>query len=123
MLNWDEYGKEENSTPPVTAEVKSEPEAKSAEVQAPKTETIQQEENSTSVENPNIGEGSRAAAARKARLSAVAANDVVDVRVVDGLVLKARVAVTSAMVNKRRGLNMVGNDSTSETSSPSIVFG
>ena len=66
MLNWDEYGKEENSTPPVTAEVKSEPEAKSAEVQAPKTETIQQEENSTSVENPNIGEGSRAAAARKA---------------------------------------------------------
>ena len=66
MLNWDEYGKEEKSTPPVTAEVKSEPEAKSAEVQAPKTETIQQEENSTSVENPNIGEGSRAAAARKA---------------------------------------------------------
>ena len=66
MLNWDEYGKEENSTPPVTAEVKSEPEAKSADVQAPKTETTQQEENSTSVENPNIGEGSRAAAARKA---------------------------------------------------------
>ena len=65
MLNWDEYGKEENSTPPATAEVKSEPITQSTEVQIPKTEPVQSKD-STSVENSVIGEGSRAAAARKA---------------------------------------------------------
>jgi len=65
MLNWDEYEKEENSTPPVTTEVKSEPIAQNAEEQTPKTEAVKPEE-SKLVENSSIGEGSRAAAARKA---------------------------------------------------------
>jgi len=66
MLNWDEYGKEENPTPPVTAEVKTEPVLQSKELQSPKKDTDQQKERSTSANNSNIGEGSRAAAARKA---------------------------------------------------------
>tara|TARA_Y100000817_G_scaffold258089_1_gene211737 strand:+ start:1748 stop:3022 length:1275 start_codon:yes stop_codon:yes gene_type:complete len=66
MLNWDEYGKEENPTPPVTAEVKTEPVLQSKELQSPKKDTDQQKERSTSADNSNIGEGSRAAAARKA---------------------------------------------------------
>ena len=66
MLNWDEYGKEENPTPPVTAEVKTEPASQSKGMQSPKKDTDQQKERSTSVDNSNIGEGSRAAAARKA---------------------------------------------------------
>ena len=66
MLNWDEYGKEENTTPPVTAEVKTEPASQSNGMQSPKKDTDQQKERSTSVDNSNIGEGSRAAAARKA---------------------------------------------------------
>ena len=66
MLNWDEYGKEENPTPPVTAEVKTEPVLQSKELQSPKKDTDQQKERSTSADNSNIGEASRAAAARKA---------------------------------------------------------
>ncbi len=66
MLNWDEYGKEENPTPPVTAEVKTEPASQSKELQSSKKDTDQQKERSTSVDNSNIREGSRAAAARKA---------------------------------------------------------
>jgi len=66
MLNWDEYGKEENPKPPVTAEVKTEPASQSKELQSPKKDTDQEKERSTSVDNSNIGEGSRAAAARKA---------------------------------------------------------
>ena len=66
MLNWDEYGKEENPTPPVATEVKTEPVSQSKELQSPKKEPVQPEGKSTSVDNSNIGEGSRAAAARKA---------------------------------------------------------
>ena len=66
MLNWDEYGKEENPTPPVTAEVKTEPVLQSKELKSPKKDIDQQKERSTSADNSNIGEGSRAAAARKA---------------------------------------------------------
>ena len=66
MLNWDEYGKEENSTPPVATEVKREPEFQSKELQSSKKDADQEKERSTSVDNSNIGEGSRAAAARKA---------------------------------------------------------
>ena len=66
MLNWDEYGKEENPTPPVAKEVKTEPASQSKELQSPKKDTNQKKERSTSVDNSNIGEGSRAAAARKA---------------------------------------------------------
>ena len=66
MLNWDEYGKEENPTPPLATEVKTEPASQSKELQSPKKDTDQEKERSTSVDNSNIGEGSRAAAARKA---------------------------------------------------------
>ena len=66
MLNWDEYGKEEKPTPPVATEVKTEPASQSKELQSPKKDTNQEKERSTSVDNSNIGEGSRAAAARKA---------------------------------------------------------
>ena len=66
MLNWDEYGKEENPTPPVTTEVKTETASQSKELQSPKKDTDQEKERSISVDNSNIGEGSRAAAARKA---------------------------------------------------------
>ena len=66
MLNWDEYGKEENPTPPVATEVKTEPATQSKELQSPMKGTDQEKERSTSVDNSNIGEGSRAAAARKA---------------------------------------------------------
>ena len=66
MLNWDEYGKEENPTLPVATEVKTEPASQSKELQSPKKDTDQEKERSTSVDNSNIGEGSRAAAARKA---------------------------------------------------------
>ena len=66
MLNWDEYGKEENPTPPVATEVKTEPASQNKELQSPKKGTDQEKERSTSVDNSNIGEGSRAAAARKA---------------------------------------------------------
>ena len=66
MLNWDEYGKEENPTPPVATELKTEPASQSKELQSPKKDTDQEKERSTSVDNSNIGEGSRAAAARKA---------------------------------------------------------
>ena len=64
MLNWDEYGKEEAVKPPVTAEVKEEASAPSSEVQQP--EPPQQSEPAASTEPSNIGEGSRAEAARKA---------------------------------------------------------
>ena len=66
MLNWDEYGKEENPTPPVATEVKTEPATQSKELQSPMKDTDQEKERSTSVDNSNIAEGSRAAAARKA---------------------------------------------------------
>ena len=80
MLNWDEYGKEENPTPPVTAEVKTETASQSEELQPPKKEVVQPEERPTSVENSNIGEGSRAAAARKAvnEIDEVAGNEELD---------------------------------------------
>ena len=66
MLNWDEYGKEENPTPPVATEVETESATQSKELQSPMKDTDQEKERSTSVDNSNIGEGSRAAAARKA---------------------------------------------------------
>tara|TARA_B100001173_G_scaffold37428_1_gene29029 strand:- start:5880 stop:7196 length:1317 start_codon:yes stop_codon:yes gene_type:complete len=65
MLNWDEYGKEENSAPPVVPEIKTETtDAPKAEVQQP--EPPQPAETAVSTEPSNIGEGSRAEAARKA---------------------------------------------------------
>ena len=64
MLNWDEYGKEEAVSPPVTSELKEETSTTSSEAQQP--EPPQQSEPTAPTEPSNIGEGSRAAAARKA---------------------------------------------------------
>jgi len=64
MLNWDEYGKEEKSTPPVTPEIKNEAPATKAEAQS--TEPPQPVETAVSTESSKIVEGSRAAAAREA---------------------------------------------------------
>jgi len=64
MLNWDEYGKEEKSTPPVTPEIKNEAPAPKAEAQ--QTEPPQPAETAVSTESSKIVEGSRAAAAREA---------------------------------------------------------
>ena len=64
MLNWDEYGKEEAVSPPVTSELKEETSTTSSEAQQPKTP--QQSEPTAPTEPSNIGEGSRAEAARKA---------------------------------------------------------
>ena len=63
MLNWDEYGKEENTAPPVESETKTEATAPKAEVQQP--EPPQPAETAVSTEPSNIGEGSRAEAAGK----------------------------------------------------------
>ena len=64
MLNWDEYGKEENTTPPVAPEIKTE--AVTQEVAAQQSQPPQPAENAVSTESStsNIGEGSRAEAAR-----------------------------------------------------------
>ena len=67
MLNWDEYGKEENTTPQSTPTVNNEVVKQAAEVVAEEKPTIQKtEEVEASQANTNIGEGSRAEAARKA---------------------------------------------------------
>ena len=64
MLNWDEYGKEENSTPPVAPEVKNDATAKKAEAQQP--EPPQPADTAVPTNSSDISEGSRAALAREA---------------------------------------------------------
>ncbi len=78
MLNWDEYGKDENSTPPVVSEPKTEVVNQTAEVKQP--EPPQPAESAVSTEPANIGEGSRAEAARKAvnNLDETAGNEELD---------------------------------------------
>jgi ribonucleoside-diphosphate reductase beta chain len=78
MLNWDEYGKDENSTPPVVSEPKTEIVNQTAEVKQP--EPPQPAESAVSSEPSNIGEGSRAEAARKAvnNLDETAGNEELD---------------------------------------------
>ena len=78
MLNWDEYGKDENSTPPVVSEPKTELVNQTAEVKQP--EPPQSAESAVSTEPSNIGEGSRAEAARKAvnNLDETAGNEELD---------------------------------------------
>ena len=78
MLNWDEYGKDENSTPPVVSEPKTELVNQTAEVKQP--EPPQPAESAVSTEPSNIGEGSRAEAARKAvnNLDETAGNEELD---------------------------------------------
>ena len=64
MLNWDEYGKEENTTPPAAPEIKTQ--AVTQEVAAQQSQPPQPAENAVSTESStsDIGEGSRAEAAR-----------------------------------------------------------
>ena len=64
MLNWDEYGKEENTTPPAAPEIKTQ--AVTQEVAAEQSQPPQPAENAVSTESSTsiIGEGSRAEAAR-----------------------------------------------------------
>tara|TARA_A200000113_G_scaffold53284_1_gene44149 strand:- start:9796 stop:11064 length:1269 start_codon:yes stop_codon:yes gene_type:complete len=78
MLNWDEYGKDENSTPPVVSEPKTEVVNQTAEVKQP--EPPQAAESAVSTEPSNIGEGSRAEAARNAvnNLDETAGNEELD---------------------------------------------
>ena len=78
MLNWDEYGKDENSSPPVVSEPKTEVVNQTAEVKQP--EPPQPAESAVSTEPSNIGEGSRAEAARKAvnSLDETAGNEELD---------------------------------------------
>ena len=78
MLNWDEYGKDENSSPPVVSEPKTEVVDQTAEVKQP--EPPQPAESAVSTEPSNIGEGSRAEAARKAvnNLDETAGNEELD---------------------------------------------
>tara|TARA_X000000368_G_scaffold221149_1_gene174574 strand:+ start:1187 stop:2509 length:1323 start_codon:yes stop_codon:yes gene_type:complete len=67
MLNWDEYGKEENVTPQSTPTVNNEVVKQAAEVVAEEKPTIQKIDKAEAPQaNTNIGEGSRAEAARKA---------------------------------------------------------
>ena len=67
MLNWDEYGKEENVTPQSTPIVNNEVVKQAAEVVAEEKPTIQKIDKAEAPQaNTNIGEGSRAEAARKA---------------------------------------------------------
>ena len=65
MLNWDEYGKEENTTPPADPEIKTQA-AETQEVAAEQSQPPQPAENAVSTESStsDIGEGSRAEAAR-----------------------------------------------------------
>ena len=67
MLNWDDYGKEENSTPQSSPQVNNEVVKQTAESVAEEKPAVQQTvEPETPQINVNIGEGSRAEAARKA---------------------------------------------------------
>ena len=77
MLNWDEYGKEE-TTIPVTSEPKTEAVTTTAAVEQP--EAPQPAVSAVSSEPSNIGEGSRAEAARKAvnNLDETAGNEELD---------------------------------------------
>ena len=67
MLNWDEYGKEENVTPQSTPTVNNEVVKQAAEVVVEEKPTIQKIDKAEAPQaNTNIGEGSRAEAARNA---------------------------------------------------------
>ncbi len=67
MLNWDDYGKEENTTPQSTPSVNNEVVKQAAEAVVEEKPAAQQEAETLAPQtNTSIGEGSRAEAARKA---------------------------------------------------------
>ena len=81
MLNWDDYGKEDNTTPQSSPQIDNEVVKKTAEAVAEEKSVTQQAvKEETSQANTNIGEGSRAEAARKAvnSLDETAGNEELD---------------------------------------------
>ncbi len=81
MLNWDDYGKEDNTTPQSSPQIDNEVVKKTAEAVAEEKSVTQQAvKEETSQANTNIGEGSRAEAARKAvnALDETAGNEELD---------------------------------------------
>ena len=103
MLNWDEYSKEEVASPPITSEIKEETTAPAAEVQKPKPP--QPAEPAVTSEPSNIGEGSRAEAARKA------VNDLDEaagIEELDEMMANGRVQVDQKMmINCKADLNQL----------------
>ena len=81
MLNWDDYGKEDNTTPQSSPQIDNEVVKKTAEAVAEEKSVTQQAvKKETPQTNTNIGEGSRAEAARKAvnALDETAGNEELD---------------------------------------------
>ena len=81
MLNWDDYGKEDNTTPQSSPQIDNEVVKKTAEAVAEEKSVTQQAvKKETPQANTNIGEGSRAEAARKAvnALDETAGNEELD---------------------------------------------
>ncbi len=81
MLNWDDYGKEDNTTPQSSPQIDNEVVKKTAEAVAKEKSVTQQAvKEETPQVNTNIGEGSRAEAARKAvnALDETAGNEELD---------------------------------------------
>ena len=81
MLNWDDYGKEDNTTPQSSPQIDNEVVKKTAEAVADEKSVTQQAVKAeTPQANTNIGEGSRAEAARKAvnALDETAGNEELD---------------------------------------------
>ena len=103
MLNWDEYGKEENTAPPVVSETKTEATAPKAEVQQP--EPPQPAETAVSTEPSSIGEGSRAEAARKAVNEL---DEAAGIEELDEMMANGRVQVDQKMmINCKADLNQL----------------
>ena len=103
MLNWDEYGKEENTAPPAAPETKTEASATKAEVQQP--EPPQPAETAVSTESSNIGEGSRAEAARKAVNEL---DEAAGIEELDEMMANGRVQVDQKMmINCKADLNQL----------------
>ena len=103
MLNWDEYSKEEVASPPITSEMKEETTVPAAEVQ--QSEPPQPAEPAVPSEPSNIGEGSRAEAARKA------VNDLDEaagIEELDEMMANGRVQVDQKMmINCKADLNQL----------------
>ena len=103
MLNWDEYGKEENNVTQVTAEVKTNESIQETESKQPK-EAIKTETADTIV-SADIGEGSRAEAARKAVNEL---DEAAGIEELDEMMANGRVQVDQKMmINCKADLNQL----------------
>ena len=103
MLNWDEYGKEENNVPQVTAEVKTNESIQETESKQPK-EAIKTE-TAEPVMSADIGEGSRAEAARKAVNEL---DEAAGIEELDEMMANGRVQVDQKMmINCKADLNQL----------------